>query len=132
MWSEIEQGDPDAHRYSMLHGTCHLNGPHAAVHGRSAAALAMDLGLKDKIVLVTGSTSNIGYATARQFLREGATVIVNSNQQASVDAAIASLRKGNRSQAAGASPLTSPMPPTWRAWWPRIRAWMCWSTTWAA
>jgi NAD(P)-dependent dehydrogenase (short-subunit alcohol dehydrogenase family) len=56
-------------------------------------ALAMDLGLKDKIVLVTGSTSNIGYATARQFLREGATVIVNSNQQASVDAAIVSLEK---------------------------------------
>jgi NAD(P)-dependent dehydrogenase (short-subunit alcohol dehydrogenase family) len=56
-------------------------------------ALALDLGLKDKIVLVTGSTSNIGYATARLFLREGATVIINSNQQASVDAALLSLEK---------------------------------------
>lgn len=56
-------------------------------------SLALDLGLKDKIVLVTGSTSNIGYSTARLFLREGATVIINSNQQASVDAAIASLEK---------------------------------------
>jgi glutamate dehydrogenase/leucine dehydrogenase len=42
-------------------------------------AQALDLKLRDKIVLVTGSTSNIGYATARTFLREGATVIVNSN-----------------------------------------------------
>lgn len=56
-------------------------------------ALALDLGLKDKIVLVTGSTSNIGYSTARLFLREGATVIINSNQQAQVDSALASLEK---------------------------------------
>ena len=56
-------------------------------------ALALDLGLKDKVVLVTGSTSNIGYSTARLFLREGATVIINSNQQAQVDSALASLEK---------------------------------------
>jgi len=56
-------------------------------------AQALDLGLKDKVVLVTGSTSNIGYSTARLFLREGATVIINSNQQAQVDSAIASLEK---------------------------------------
>ena len=54
---------------------------------------ALDLKLKDKIVLVTGSTSNIGYATARAFLREGATVIVNSNDPAQVTSAIESLRK---------------------------------------
>ena len=69
----------------------------------------MDLGLKDKIVLVTGSTSNIGYATARQFLREGATVIINSNQQASVDAAIASLEKETgRKPLAFTADVTSP------------------------
>ncbi|HXS30232.1 MAG TPA: SDR family oxidoreductase, partial [Steroidobacteraceae bacterium] len=59
----------------------------------SAPLQALDLKLKDKIVLVTGSTSNIGYATARAFLREGATVIVNSNDPAQVTAAIESLRK---------------------------------------
>ncbi|RYG81280.1 SDR family NAD(P)-dependent oxidoreductase, partial [bacterium] len=56
-------------------------------------ANALDLGLADKIVLVTGSTSNIGYATARLFLKEGATVIVNSNQQSQVDEAVARLAK---------------------------------------
>ncbi|HYP81336.1 MAG TPA: SDR family oxidoreductase [Steroidobacteraceae bacterium] len=59
----------------------------------SGSLQALDLKLKDKIVLVTGSTSNIGYATARAFLREGATVIVNSNDPAQVTAAIESLRK---------------------------------------
>lgn len=66
----------------------------AAFSAMAAAPLqALDLKLKDKIVLVTGSTSNIGYATARAFLREGATVIVNSNDPAQVTAAIDTLRK---------------------------------------
>ena len=56
-------------------------------------ARALDLGLKDKTVLVTGSTSNIGYATARLFLKEGATVIINSHQQASIDEALVKLEK---------------------------------------
>lgn len=56
-------------------------------------AQALDLKLKDKVVLVTGSTSNIGYATARAFLKEGATVIVNSNDPIAVTAAIDSLRR---------------------------------------
>ena len=57
------------------------------------AALALDTKLKDKIVLVTGSTSNIGYATARLFLKEGATVIINSHQQAEIDAALPKLEQ---------------------------------------
>ncbi len=34
--------------------------------------------LKDKIVIVTGSSSGIGKATALLFAQEGATVVVNS------------------------------------------------------
>jgi NAD(P)-dependent dehydrogenase (short-subunit alcohol dehydrogenase family) len=64
-----------------------------AMLGTCLPSQALDLKLKDKIVLVTGSTSNIGYATARAFLREGATVIVNSNDPNAVAAAIESLRK---------------------------------------
>lgn len=37
--------------------------------------------LKDKVALVTGSTHNIGLATARAFAREGATVIVHSRHE---------------------------------------------------
>lgn len=63
----------------------------SALLARPAAAL--DLQLQDKIVLVTGSTSNIGYATARLFLKEGATVIINSHQQAEIDAALPKLEQ---------------------------------------
>jgi 3-oxoacyl-[acyl-carrier protein] reductase len=36
----------------------------------------MDLGLRDRVCLVTGSTSGIGLATARQLVQEGGRVIV--------------------------------------------------------
>jgi NAD(P)-dependent dehydrogenase (short-subunit alcohol dehydrogenase family) len=55
------------------------------------AGRAMDLQLKGKTALITGSTAGIGYATARVLLREGATVIINARTQAAVDRAAASL-----------------------------------------
>ncbi|MBU2943891.1 SDR family oxidoreductase [Shimia thalassica] len=51
----------------------------------------MDLGLKDKLVLVTGSGSGIGKATAQTYLEEGACVIVHALTQTEVDAAVADL-----------------------------------------
>ncbi|TSJ40477.1 SDR family oxidoreductase [Mucilaginibacter corticis] len=51
----------------------------------------MDLQLKNKITLISGSTAGIGYATARLFAAEGAQVIVNGRTQARVDAAIKSI-----------------------------------------
>ena len=43
----------------------------AALAGAAApGAQALDLQLADKIVLVTGSTSNIGYSAAKAFLKE--------------------------------------------------------------
>jgi len=52
----------------------------------------MDLQLKDRRALVTGSTAGIGFAIARQLAAEGARVTVNGRTQARVDAAIAAIR----------------------------------------
>ena len=48
----------------------------------------MDLGLKDKLVLITGSGSGIGKATARIYLEEGARLIVHGLTSAEVSACI--------------------------------------------
>jgi NAD(P)-dependent dehydrogenase (short-subunit alcohol dehydrogenase family) len=45
----------------------------------------MDLGLKGKLALVSGSTAGIGLAIATTLAREGARVIVNGRSQSSVD-----------------------------------------------
>jgi NAD(P)-dependent dehydrogenase (short-subunit alcohol dehydrogenase family) len=48
----------------------------------------MDLQLKNKLALVTGSTAGIGYAIAKQLAAEGAKVIVNGRTAKRVDAAV--------------------------------------------
>ena len=54
---------------------------------------ALDLQLKGKTALVTGSTMGIGYATAKTMLEEGMTVIINSRHQEGNDEAVALLKK---------------------------------------
>ena len=56
----------------------------------------MDLGLKNKKALVTGSTAGIGLATARALAAEGAVVTINGRTQARVDAALQALRRDVR------------------------------------
>jgi NAD(P)-dependent dehydrogenase (short-subunit alcohol dehydrogenase family) len=52
----------------------------------------MDLGLRGKRALVTGSTAGIGLAAARALVREGAVVTVNGRTEPRVHAAIAELK----------------------------------------
>jgi len=51
----------------------------------------MDLNLKNKRVLVTGSGSGIGKATAKAFLQEGAEVIIHGLTKTEVDACLEEL-----------------------------------------
>lgn len=53
----------------------------------------MDLQLKEKKALVTGSTAGIGFAIADVLAREGASVIVNGRTQARVEEAIEKIKK---------------------------------------
>ncbi|HEV3175893.1 MAG TPA: SDR family oxidoreductase [Stellaceae bacterium] len=55
----------------------------------------MDLQLKGKLALVTGSTAGIGLAIATQLAREGARVIVNGRSQSSVNDVVARLRSAS-------------------------------------
>jgi NAD(P)-dependent dehydrogenase (short-subunit alcohol dehydrogenase family) len=52
----------------------------------------MDLQLKGKRAVVSGSTAGIGYAIASALAREGAGVVVNGRTIARVDAAVARIR----------------------------------------
>jgi NAD(P)-dependent dehydrogenase (short-subunit alcohol dehydrogenase family) len=54
----------------------------------------VDLQLKDKVAVVSGSTAGIGYAIAEALAREGARVIVNGRTQAAVSAAVAKIGAG--------------------------------------
>jgi 3-oxoacyl-[acyl-carrier protein] reductase len=48
----------------------------------------VDLGLRDRVCIVTGSTAGIGRETARMLAEEGSRVVVNGRDQARVDEAV--------------------------------------------
>lgn len=52
----------------------------------------MNFGLKDKCVLITGSTSGIGFATARALAHENAEIVVNGRHKERVQEAVELLR----------------------------------------
>src|SRR5438046_9961583 len=55
----------------------------------------MDLHLKGKLTLVTGSTAGIGFASARALAAEGARVIVNDRTEARVAGAAEKIRRAH-------------------------------------
>lgn len=60
----------------------------------------MDLGLRDRVYVVTGGTKGLGRATAEALVADGARVVVSSRSQESVDAALADLGDNARGIAA--------------------------------
>ncbi|MFI5813592.1 SDR family oxidoreductase [Streptomyces sp. NPDC051643] len=59
----------------------------------------MDLGLKDRVYIVTGGTRGLGKATARELAAEGARVVISGRDEKSVAAAEAEL--GGEGRAVG-------------------------------
>ena len=53
----------------------------------------MELGLRERKALVTGSTAGIGFAVARMLAGEGADVVVNGRSRERVEAALARIRE---------------------------------------
>ncbi|MFI6848496.1 SDR family oxidoreductase [Kitasatospora sp. NBC_00085] len=51
----------------------------------------MDLGLKDKVYVVTGATRGLGFAAARELAADGARVLVSGRSKESVEAAVDAL-----------------------------------------
>jgi hypothetical protein len=61
----------------------------------------MDLQLKGKRALISGSTAGIGYAIAHALAKEGAHVIVNGRSQPRVEQAVAKLKNAGANQVEG-------------------------------
>ncbi|MEU9129762.1 SDR family oxidoreductase [Kitasatospora sp. NPDC048540] len=56
----------------------------------------MDLGLQQKVFVVTGATRGLGLASARELLADGARVVISGRTEQSVAAAVAELGDGTR------------------------------------
>lgn len=61
----------------------------------------MDLGLKDKRALVTGSSRGLGYAAAQLLAKEGCKVAINGRDEERIKAAAEKLHKETGTQAVG-------------------------------
>ena len=70
----------------------------------------MDLGLADRVFVLTGASRGLGFATAQALVADGAKVVLSSRDKTHVDAAVASL--GDPSVAVGIeADLTDPETP---------------------
>jgi NAD(P)-dependent dehydrogenase (short-subunit alcohol dehydrogenase family) len=67
----------------------------------------MDLGIKGKLALVTGSTMGIGRATAEALASEGARVILNGRSEQSVKKAVSALSKRGEAHGIAADLMTA-------------------------
>ena len=51
----------------------------------------MDLGLADRVFVLTGASKGLGYATAQALVADGARVVISARDRSRVDAAVAEL-----------------------------------------
>src|SRR6185436_9358489 len=67
----------------------------------------MDLGIKGRLALVTGSTQGIGRAVASALIAEGARVIVNGRKDAAVKETVAALSREGEAHGVSADLATA-------------------------
>src|SRR3990167_9145621 len=67
----------------------------------------MDLKLKGKTALVTGSTAGIGFAIAKRLAEEGVDVVITGRNQRKLDEAAAELSQAGTIRAVLADPATA-------------------------
>jgi 3-oxoacyl-[acyl-carrier protein] reductase len=72
----------------------------------------MDLGLSDRVYVLTGASKGLGFATAQALVADGARVVISARDPGRVDAAVAAL--GGPAHAVGvAADLADPETPRW-------------------
>jgi 3-oxoacyl-[acyl-carrier protein] reductase len=69
---------------------------------------SMDLLLKDKVVLITGSSRGIGLATAQAFAAEGCRLVLSARSGSALTEAEASFRAAGVEVAAQVADVTKP------------------------
>lgn len=68
----------------------------------------MDLGLTDRVYILTGASGGLGFATAQALVTDGARVVISSRSQASIDRATAELGDGAIGVAVDNADATAP------------------------
>lgn len=68
----------------------------------------MDLGLADRVYVLTGASRGLGFATAQALVADGAKVVVSSRSQGAVDDAVGRLGDGAAGVAADLSDAATP------------------------
>jgi 3-oxoacyl-[acyl-carrier protein] reductase len=68
----------------------------------------MDLGLADRVFVLTGASRGLGFATAQALVADGAKVVISSRSPAAVDAAVTRLGDGAAGVAADLTDAGTP------------------------
>jgi 3-oxoacyl-[acyl-carrier protein] reductase len=68
----------------------------------------MDLGLKDRVYILTGASGGLGFATAQALVADGAKVVISSRSQDSIDRATGELGPGAIGVAVDNADATAP------------------------
>lgn len=68
----------------------------------------MDLGLAGRCFVLTGASKGLGFAAARELVREGANVVISSSSAENVDAAVAELGSQARGAVVDLTDATAP------------------------